>query len=336
MLLMISSSTLATQAIVDNAFLSMSNNSILNMTLAFSTISLSALLCATQMTTLFVAAFALINAEMFNLGLLATSTFLSIDSALILTLANFSAFAQNIMSGVGNIKKCNCDCTKETSTKLSDLIGYWADVITVKQEAEKMLGRFAETMNYFKNIQKATTTEMTVYTGAAATQSTANVTTGATASSAALSVLAFGAGVLLVGMAVALVAKTIFNIAKLLGCSTNGVKASDFDLSFQIPGLATGGFPEMGQMFIAREAGPELVGTIGSRNAVVNNDQIVESVSRGVYDAVRAAFNGFTSHSSQQPTEVKVYLDGKQLYISQQQQMRTQGHRVGTNPAFAR
>lgn len=46
---------------------------------------------------------------------------------------------------------------------------------------------------------------------------------------------------------------------------------------------ATGGFPNMGQMFIAREAGPELVGTIGSRSAVVNNDQIVESVSAGVY-----------------------------------------------------
>lgn len=56
--------------------------------------------------------------------------------------------------------------------------------------------------------------------------------------------------------------------------------------------FATGGFPSMGQMFIAREAGPELVGTIGSRNAVVNNDQIVESVSAGVYKAVREAMNG--------------------------------------------
>ncbi len=62
-------------------------------------------------------------------------------------------------------------------------------------------------------------------------------------------------------------------------------------LSFAIPTLATGGFPSMGQMFIAREAGPELVGTIGSRTAVVNNDQIVESVSAGVYNAVCAALN---------------------------------------------
>lgn len=57
----------------------------------------------------------------------------------------------------------------------------------------------------------------------------------------------------------------------------------------KIPKLADGGYPSSGQMFIAREAGPELVGTIGSRSAVVNNDQIVESVSAGVYRAVKAA-----------------------------------------------
>lgn len=55
---------------------------------------------------------------------------------------------------------------------------------------------------------------------------------------------------------------------------------------------ASGGFPNMGQMFIAREAGPELVGTIGGRTAVANNDQIVSAVSSGVYRAVKAAMGG--------------------------------------------
>ena len=50
-------------------------------------------------------------------------------------------------------------------------------------------------------------------------------------------------------------------------------------------GFATGGYPPTGQMFIAREAGPELVGTIGSRTAVANNDQIVKGISSGVYAA---------------------------------------------------
>ena len=35
-------------------------------------------------------------------------------------------------------------------------------------------------------------------------------------------------------------------------------------------------------MFIAREAGPELVGTMGNRTAVANNDQIVAGIAGGV------------------------------------------------------
>ena len=56
-----------------------------------------------------------------------------------------------------------------------------------------------------------------------------------------------------------------------------------------IPQYASGGIPDMGQMFIARESGPELVGTLGGHSAVMNNDQIVASVSNGVYQAVKSA-----------------------------------------------
>ena len=45
---------------------------------------------------------------------------------------------------------------------------------------------------------------------------------------------------------------------------------------------ASGGFPKTGQMFVAREAGAEMVGTIGHKTAVANNDQIVEGVASGV------------------------------------------------------
>ena len=47
-----------------------------------------------------------------------------------------------------------------------------------------------------------------------------------------------------------------------------------------------GGLPDEGELFVAREAGPELVGRIGSRTAVANNDQIVTAVSEGVAKAV--------------------------------------------------
>lgn len=59
----------------------------------------------------------------------------------------------------------------------------------------------------------------------------------------------------------------------------------------QIPLLAEGGIPATGQMFIAREAGAELVGNVGRKTGVMNNDQIVDSVSDGVYRAVKAALS---------------------------------------------
>ena len=83
------------------------------------------------------------------------------------------------------------------------------------------------------------------------------------------------------------------NIAKLI---TDLPKAARdlFSFSFggmalPIPGFATGGYPDEGQLFIARERGAEMVGSIGGKTAVANNDQIVEAIRQGVYDAEMAA-----------------------------------------------
>lgn len=51
-----------------------------------------------------------------------------------------------------------------------------------------------------------------------------------------------------------------------------------------IAAFAEGGFPS-GQLFLARESGPEMVGQIGNRTAVANNDQIVSGVASGVAEA---------------------------------------------------
>lgn len=80
-----------------------------------------------------------------------------------------------------------------------------------------------------------------------------------------------------------------------------------------IPRLANGGFVDEGQLFIAREAGAEMVGRIGGKTAVANNDQIVESVSQGVYEAVQRA-NGETNSGNSRPITVIVQLNGKELY----------------------
>lgn len=52
---------------------------------------------------------------------------------------------------------------------------------------------------------------------------------------------------------------------------------------------ASGGMPDVGEMFIARESGPEMVGKIGNKTTVANNDQIVTAIKQGVYEAVSSA-----------------------------------------------
>ena len=57
----------------------------------------------------------------------------------------------------------------------------------------------------------------------------------------------------------------------------------------EIQKKADGGFVDEGQMFLAREAGPEMVGRIGNKTAVANNDQIVSAISIGVERAMSRA-----------------------------------------------
>lgn len=85
-------------------------------------------------------------------------------------------------------------------------------------------------------------------------------------------------------------------------------------------GYASGGFPEPGELFIAREAGPELVGTINGRTAVANNDQIVQAVSEGVANAVSA-----TIGKGNGKTEVHVYLDSREIKYGQSRLSRATG-----------
>ncbi len=73
----------------------------------------------------------------------------------------------------------------------------------------------------------------------------------------------------------------------------------------QIPLLAEGGIVGQGQMFIAREAGPELVGSIGRKTAVANNDQIISGIEGGVYRAMMAA----NSSSNGKPVTVNATFE---------------------------
>lgn len=81
-----------------------------------------------------------------------------------------------------------------------------------------------------------------------------------------------------------------------------------------------GGFPRTGELYMARESGPELVGTMGGHNAVANNEQIVEGIRQGVYDAVVAA-NGNGEHE----IRVQVFLDSREIKAGQERLARAWG-----------
>ena len=105
-----------------------------------------------------------------------------------------------------------------------------------------------------------------------------------------------------------------------------------------IPRFEDGGFPATGQMFIANEAGPELVGTIGRRTAVANNEQIVESISVGVAEANSEQNMLLREQNSLLRALLEkdsgVYLDGRSLSDSVDKYKREQGRVLITGGAL--
>lgn len=71
--------------------------------------------------------------------------------------------------------------------------------------------------------------------------------------------------------------------ANIIGANWSGLSLIP---TVSLPRLADGGFVDEGQLFIAREAGAEMVGGIGRRTAVANNDQITDGIAQAVFDAL--------------------------------------------------
>ena len=106
-----------------------------------------------------------------------------------------------------------------------------------------------------------------------------------------------------------------------------------------VPTYAEGGFPESGQAFIARENGiPEMVGSIGRRTAVANNEQIVESVASGVAEA-NSEQNALLREQNSLlrallEKDSGVYLDGRSLSKSVDKYKQEHGRVLITGGVF--
>jgi len=90
-------------------------------------------------------------------------------------------------------------------------------------------------------------------------------------------------------------------------------------------GYAGGGFPTTGEIFFANENGnPELIGKIGNRTAVMNNEQIYDGVVGAVMYAIQKS-------GSTQPIELTsvLELDGETIYKNQKKVEASKGFNMG-------
>lgn len=101
--------------------------------------------------------------------------------------------------------------------------------------------------------------------------------------------------------------------------TTNQIKFGGF--------RASGGMVSHGEFFIAREAGPEMVGSINGHTAVANNDQIVQGIKQGVYEAVMSAMS-----QNRNSTTIKLDLDRAILFKDMQTQANDYYRQSGESP----
>ena len=85
---------------------------------------------------------------------------------------------------------------------------------------------------------------------------------------------------------------------------------------FSIDWYAKGGYPNAGDLFVANEAGPELVGRAGNRNLVANNNQIIQGIANGVttamYPMISSVVQAMGNRSGEQ-MKVTFELNGRKF-----------------------
>lgn len=100
--------------------------------------------------------------------------------------------------------------------------------------------------------------------------------------------------------------------------SVTGDSDSGYSYSYTsyIDWYKLGGFPNVGDLFIANEAGPEMVGRMGNRNVVANNMQIAEGIKAAVVDGMMEVFMATNSGNDELPYQLNIKMvtpDGEVL-----------------------
>lgn len=126
-----------------------------------------------------------------------------------------------------------------------------------------------------------------------------------------------------------------------IGWNWNRFDLGDFSFSvpsFNLRWYAKGGFPNMGEMFIAGEKGPEMVGQIGKKNAVANNTQITTAIKEAVVEGMmQVAMATSTEQSDDLPYIIHVEVktqDNEVLAQAVEKGKASRDSRMNPSPAF--
>ena len=96
--------------------------------------------------------------------------------------------------------------------------------------------------------------------------------------------------------------------------------------TFTVSAYAEGGFPTTGDLFIANEAGPELIGRMGNQTAVANNDQIKEGIREAAYAAMTQALS-----ENSQGHKTEVYIGNEKVYEGYSRYQNYQNNKYGVS-----
>nr|DAQ70503.1 MAG TPA: minor tail protein [Bacteriophage sp.] len=126
-----------------------------------------------------------------------------------------------------------------------------------------------------------------------------------------------------------------------IGWNWNRFDLGDFSFSvpsFNLRWYEKGGFPNMGEMFIAGEKGPEMVGQIGKKNAVANNTQITTAIKEAVVEGMmQVAMATSTEQSDDLPYIIHVEVktqDNEVLAQAVEKGKASRDSRMNPSPVF--
>lgn len=101
---------------------------------------------------------------------------------------------------------------------------------------------------------------------------------------------------------------------------------------------AKGGFPNRGEMFIANESGPEMIGRMGHKNVVANNMQITEGIKAAVVDGMMEVAMATSSRDDSVPyvINMRVVTDDDETLARRVEKGRMKrDSRYSPTPSFA-